>query len=171
MVETALLTTLRARIHAFAASRVGSDSAEDIAQETMLVLHQRYQHLTEPADLIPVALQIARFKITAFFRKMKRRGEDDAQSVDDLQLTNGQMDPEMHAVRQELMNRLEAALPKLGERCRELFRLKLDGLSFPEIQREMGATTINTVYTWDLRCRKSLLELVGGKWTPEERKQ
>lgn len=171
MVETALLTAIRERILAFAASRLGRDGAEDVAQETMLILHTRYPHLTEPADLVPVALQIARFKITAFFRKAKRRGEDDAVAVDELQIPNGEVDPEMQAIRQELMERLRTALPQLGERCRELFRLKLDGLGFPEIQREMNAASINTVYTWDLRCRKSLLELIGGRWTPEGKKQ
>ncbi len=171
MVETALLTAIRERILAFAASRLGRDGAEDVAQETMLILHTRYPHLTEPADLVPVALQIARFKITAFFRKAKRRGEDDAVAVDELQIPNGEVNPEMQAIRQELMERLRTALPQLGERCRELFRLKLDGLGFPEIQREMNAASINTVYTWDLRCRKSLLELLGGRWTPEGKKQ
>lgn len=171
MVETALLTAIRERILAFAASRLGRDGAEDVAQETMLILHTRYPHLTEPADLVPVALQIARFKITAFFRKAKRRGEDDAVAVDELQIPNGEVNPEMQAIRQELMDRLRTALPQLGERCRELFRLKLDGLGFPEIQREMNAASINTVYTWDLRCRKSLLELIGGRWTPEGKKQ
>jgi RNA polymerase sigma-70 factor (ECF subfamily) len=24
--------------------------------------------------------------------------------------------------------------------------------------------SINTVYTWDFRCRKNLLELMGGNW-------
>jgi RNA polymerase sigma-70 factor (ECF subfamily) len=28
----------------------------------------------------------------------------------------------------------------------------------------MGAATINTVYTWDFRCRQELLERLGGSW-------
>ena len=28
----------------------------------------------------------------------------------------------------------------------------------------MGAGAINTIYTWDHRCRKNLLELMGGDW-------
>ena len=31
----------------------------------------------------------------------------------------------------------------------------------------MGAQSINTVYTWDFRCRKHLLELMGGDWEPK----
>jgi RNA polymerase sigma-70 factor (ECF subfamily) len=43
-------------------------------------------------------------------------------------------------------------------------RLKLQGKTFPEIQKIMQAAAINTVYTWDHRCRKHLLELMGGDW-------
>jgi RNA polymerase sigma-70 factor (ECF subfamily) len=56
----------------------------------------------------------------------------------------------------------------LGERCRELFRLKLEGYSFaemlarPEIQTRLRAMSLNTLYTWDFRCRKQLLERLGG---------
>ena len=63
-----------------------------------------------------------------------------------------------------LLEQLRAAIPKLGERCRELFRLKLLGRSFPEIQEEMGAASVNTVYTWDARCRERLLKMLGGRW-------
>jgi RNA polymerase sigma-70 factor (ECF subfamily) len=57
----------------------------------------------------------------------------------------------------------------LGQRCRELIRLKLQGKSFPEIQKIMGAAALNTVYTWDHRCRKNLMELMGGDWEPKPR--
>jgi RNA polymerase sigma-70 factor (ECF subfamily) len=55
----------------------------------------------------------------------------------------------------------------MGERCRELFRLKLEGRSFPEIREKMGTKSINTIYTWDFRCRKELLERMGGSWERE----
>ena len=58
----------------------------------------------------------------------------------------------------ERLERLEAALAASGDRCRELFRLKLEGYSFPEIQKQMGVASLNTLYTWDLRCRKQLQE-------------
>ena len=53
-------------------------------------------------------------------------------------------------------------------RCRELLKLKLSGLSFPEIQKRMSAASINTIYTWDSRCRTRLLELMGGSWEAGE---
>jgi RNA polymerase sigma-70 factor (ECF subfamily) len=66
--------------------------------------------------------------------------------------------------RKELLARLMGGIARLGERCRELFRLKLQGRSFSEIQGLMGAASLNTIYTWDHRCRKQLLEWLGGSW-------
>ena len=67
--------------------------------------------------------------------------------------------------RKELLAKLLGGIAKMGERCRELFRLKLQGRSFPEIQGLLGAGSLNTVYTWDHRCRKQLLETLGGSWS------
>ena len=55
-------------------------------------------------------------------------------------------------------------MAELGERCRELFRLKLEGYTFPEIQKRLKVAALNTLYTWDFRCRKQLLERLGGSW-------
>lgn len=55
-----------------------------------------------------------------------------------------------------------AVLQQLGERCQKLFRLKLEGHTFPEIMDIFGERSINTIYTWDSRCRKQLLVLGGG---------
>jgi hypothetical protein len=43
-------------------------------------------------------------------------------------------------------------------------RLKIAGRSFPEIQKLMGAGTLNTHYTWDHRGRKKLMQLMAGAW-------
>jgi RNA polymerase sigma-70 factor (ECF subfamily) len=51
-----------------------------------------------------------------------------------------------------------AAIAALGERCRKLLALKLEGKSFAEIQIALGVSSINTIYTWDFRCRQSLME-------------
>jgi RNA polymerase sigma-70 factor (ECF subfamily) len=58
----------------------------------------------------------------------------------------------------------------MGERCRDLFRLKLQGHSFPQIQELLEVASLNTIYTWDHRCRKQLLESLGGHWEQPTRK-
>ena len=53
------------------------------------------------------------------------------------------------------------SLPASARRGRRLMRLKLEGRTFPEIQKIMGVGAINTIYTWDHRCRQRLMELMG----------
>jgi RNA polymerase sigma-70 factor (ECF subfamily) len=162
--RTEILARLRERIVRFAASRLQGDSAEDLAQEVLLVIHEKYPTLDRAEDLVPVSLEIARLKIWAARRKSSRRGENTQVPVEDLPLASPDAGPLDLAEIHERAERLEAALGKLGGRCRELFRLKLEGLSFPEIQKYMDTPSINTLYTWDFRCRKQLLELLGGDW-------
>lgn len=159
-----ILASLRERIVAFAALRLLRDVAEDVAQDVMLLLHQKYRRVTAIEDLVPLSLQIARFKIVSLRRKAYRRGEDTQTAVDELPLPDSGPNPGEHLERKEMEQRLAAAMSRLGQRCRELFRLKLQGRTFPEIQKILGVGSINTIYTWDFRCRKQLLELMGGSW-------
>jgi RNA polymerase sigma-70 factor (ECF subfamily) len=159
-----VLARLRERIVRFAASHLSRDAAEDLAQEVLMLLHEKYAHLERPEDLLPLSLQIVRFKIMSQRRKSARRGEYTQVSVTDLPLPDLDANPADAFERKEMLERLGRAMAQLGERCRELMRLKLQGRSFPEIQKIMGAGAINTVYTWDHRCRKNLLERMGGKW-------
>jgi RNA polymerase sigma-70 factor (ECF subfamily) len=129
-----------------------------VAQEVLLVLHEKYGALERIEDLLPLSLEIARFKMLGARRKMARRGEYTQVSVDDLPLAGSGADPFEQTMRRERLERLVAAMGDLGERCRELFRLKLEGYTFPEIQKRLKVGAINTLYTWDFRCRKALLD-------------
>lgn len=159
-----VLFSLRERILAFATLRVSSDHAEDLTQDVLTVLHDKYAHVTELSELVPLAFQVLRFKMLDAHRKALRRGEYNQESVDDLPLADPGDDPSTQLDRKQRVDRLLNAITRLGERCRELFRYKLEGKSFPEIQRLMGQNSVNTIYTWDLRCRKELLSLMGGSW-------
>jgi RNA polymerase sigma-70 factor (ECF subfamily) len=93
-----------------------------------------------------------------------RRGEYTQVSITDIQLPDLDANPADYVERKQMLERLSQAMSGLGDRCRELLRLKLQGKTFPEIQKIMGAAAINTIYTWDHRCRKNLLEAMGGSW-------
>jgi len=151
-----ILKLLRERIVRFAASRLKGDMAEDLAQDVLLVIHQKYPALDRVEDLVPLALEITRLKLWAFVRKTHRRGEDRQVAVEEHTLTDSEPSPLEQAELGERVRALEAAMSTLGSRCRELFRLKLEGYTFPEICKQMGASSLNTLYTWDLRCRKQL---------------
>jgi RNA polymerase sigma-70 factor (ECF subfamily) len=152
------LGKLRERIMRFAASKLTRESAEDVAQEVLMVLHEKYGAVEKVEDLVPLSLEIARFKIWGARRKSVRRGENTQVSVDDLPLMGSDPDPLEQTERRQRLDRLEAALKQLGDRCRELFRLKLQGHGFPDIQKRLKVDSINTLYTWDFRCRKQLAE-------------
>jgi RNA polymerase sigma-70 factor, ECF subfamily len=139
-----ILIKLRERIVAFAACHSTGDAAEDLAQEVLILLHEKYSHVDRLEEYTQV-------------------------SVTDIQLPDLEADPAALVERKQMLERLTRVVGELGERCRELLRLKLQGKSFGEIQQQMGAQSINTVYTWDHRCRKHLLELMGGDWEPEKK--
>ena len=132
-----------------------------------MLLHEKYPHLESPEELLPLSLQIVRFKIMSLRRKAVRRGEYTQVSVTDIPLPDLEASPADRLERNEMLERLSRAMSQLRPRCRELMRLKLQGKNFAEIQKAMGAASINTVYTWDFRCRKNLLERMGGDWEPK----
>ncbi|MBI1752695.1 MAG: sigma-70 family RNA polymerase sigma factor [Acidobacteria bacterium] len=156
---------------AFAASRGAGAHAEDLAQEVLVLIHEKYGHLDRLEDLLPLAFQILRFKLAAHRRKAARRGEYDAVDVDAFPPASDAPDAATVLERKELLARLMGGIARMGDRCRELFRLKLQGRSFPEIRALLGASSLNTVYTWDHRCRKQLLETLGGSWSGTGRRE
>ena len=79
-----ILTILRERILAFATSRVQKDLAEDLTQEVLILLHEKYGRVTELTELVPLAFQVLRFKMLDTHRKSLRRGEYNQNSVEDL---------------------------------------------------------------------------------------
>ncbi len=165
MQRDELLARLRERIFRFAASRLQREAADDLAQEVLLVLHEKYPTLDRVEDLLPLSLEIARFKIMGARRKIVRRGENTQVSVVGRFAAGVNLaDPFDQAARRERLARLEAALAELGDRCRDLFRLKLQGFTFPEIQKRLEVSNLNTLYTWDFRCRKQLMEKLGEDW-------
>lgn len=162
------LQRVRERIVRFAASRLSKDVAEDLAQDVLVLLTTKYADKSNIEDLLPLAFRVVRFKMLAYRRKLQRRGEDRQESLDDVEYALGDPSviphPDVQLRRRELRERLVSAVRQLTGRCRDLFRMKLQGLSFVEMQPLLGARSINTVYTWDARCRQRLLQLMGGSW-------
>src|SRR5689334_25398088 len=111
-----ILARLRERIVAFAASHLSRDAAEDLAQEVLMLLHEKYAHLERAEDLVPLSLQIVRFKIMAQRRTSVRRGEYNQVSITDIQLPDRDANPADYVERKEMLERLSRAVAGLGER-------------------------------------------------------
>ena len=130
MTRDEIIMNLRERILAFATSRLSKDLAEDLTQEVLVLLHEKYALVTDLAELVPLAFQVLRFKMSDAHRKSLRRGEYNQASVEELTLTHRDGDPAALLDQKQRVNRLLAGVAQLGERCRELFKLKLEGNSF-----------------------------------------
>ena len=105
-----LLTSLRERILAFATLRVSRELAEDLTQEVLALLHEKYARVTELTELVPLAFQVLRFKMLDAHRKSLRRGEYNQESVDDLPLADPGDDPAMQLDQKQRVDRLLTAL-------------------------------------------------------------
>ena len=152
-----IFSELRERIRGFATSRIGSDRAEDVAQETLLVLMDKYDSVANLTELLRIAFKVARFKIGNLIRLEQRRRTEglEAKQWDGLPApTLG--GPEDQAVRSQMSDQLAGSVALMSGRCREIFRMKLQGHGFEVIAERLGAASVNTVYVWDHRCRKKL---------------
>src|SRR4026207_475245 len=105
-----VLAKLRERIVRYAASHLSRDVAEDLAQEVLMLLHEKYAHLERPEDLLPLSLQIVRFKIMGLRRKPVRRGEYTQVSITDLPLPDLDSNPADYVERKEMLERLHQAI-------------------------------------------------------------
>ncbi len=112
------------------------------------MLHEKYPDVEAVEELVPLAMEIARLKLMGARRKSARRGEYARVAVDAtggedpeegaLQVVSDQPDPEAQTEQRELVEQLEQAMEQLSGRCRELFRMKLEGLTFPEIRERLA---------------------------------
>jgi RNA polymerase sigma-70 factor (ECF subfamily) len=159
----AALQALRARLLSAARQRLSPADAEDVTQETLLLLATKYAHVHDPAELVALGIAILRRKRADLWRKANRRGEPTAEDAAALPLPDGRPSAETSAADRERLRLFEEAAARLGARCREILRRKLDGMSFVEIAAELGAP-VNTVYSWDRRCRETLRRLLGARF-------
>lgn len=167
-----VLARVRARVRGFARARVSPADAEDVAQETLLVLTTKYAHVEPLDELVALGIGIAQRKCLAAWRKQARRGrlgettlpepgEDGRDPIDEAE--GREPDPERLALHRQRVALLVEAASRLGDRCRFLLRRKLEGASLAEIAQEAGRP-VNTVYSWDHRCHERLKQLLGELW-------
>jgi RNA polymerase sigma-70 factor (ECF subfamily) len=171
LTREATLERLRARMVAVARRGPFPDEAEDLAQDTLLVLTRKYAHVEAPEELVALGITILKKMQSSRWRKAKRRealghsplpsrGADDRDPLEDA--ASGGPDPEEVVRRRQRVQILVEAVERLDGRCRELLRRKLEGESFVQIAASLGRP-VGTVYAWDNRCRKRLRKLLGGQ--------
>lgn len=156
-----ILAGLRERIRGYATYKVGWDRSEDIAQETMVVLIEKYDKVENLTDLLRLAFTIARYKIFNMIRDNNKRKGVSINGENSIEPSDSPTEsPEMTTVERQQRTHLMSALSELAPKCREIMKMKLLGFSFPKIAEAMKIRSINTLYVWDYRCRQKLRELL-----------
>jgi RNA polymerase sigma factor (sigma-70 family) len=112
---------------------------------------------------VALGIEIVRKKRADLWRKAARRGEATAEDATATPLPDQRPSPDRIAADRERLRLYATAAARLGERCREILRRKIEGRSFVEIAAELGRP-VNTVYSWDWRCHRKLRELLGRDW-------
>ena len=142
------------RLRNFIRKRVADRSdAEDILQEVFYELVEAYRMMKPVQQVTTWLFQVARNRITDFFRSKKREASSEAavkiQDGEELRwedlLPSPDAGPEAAYARSVLMEEMEAALDELPEEQREVFVAhEFLGYSFKELAAQTGVS-VNTL--------------------------
>jgi RNA polymerase sigma-70 factor (ECF subfamily) len=157
--QGALLEVVRVRIVGFATYLgCGSDS-EDIAQETLLVLHNRYAAVEDQGEMLKLAVRICA-NLAMNWRRRKSNSARVAEPPESMADPLGR-NPESALIEKQLQELLLKAIRESDERCKELLRLRLGGAKTRDIAELVGAKpgAVDTAY---FRCLQRLRNAMGG---------
>jgi RNA polymerase sigma factor (sigma-70 family) len=136
--------------------------AEDIAQSCVVALWEQYPDKRELAEMIRIAVGVARHKVAQFHRDRERMPDiSDAAAGRRESPHSGDRVFESLSAREDL-DRLVLAMLQLPERCRTLLQLKLlEQKGYPEIRAITGIS--GNIYEMTKRCFQMLLRNMGGR--------
>lgn len=159
--ENVLFGQLHARILALAKRRTGNaEVAEDITQETMRTVYEKYATIDVPTGLLPWVFRILHHKVGNHLK----RSRTEARYRGTLTWETIGLTPEGERAAFDLVRTLRPALQSASAECRKIFRLLLRGAQRREIQRAFGDEPIGTVDSRISRCRKRLLARLERRW-------
>jgi len=151
-----LFTRIRRTVFGFLRKRHPESEAEDMTQRAILVVLERYPHISQEADLIPLAVRCAQF---VQLEEMRRRRRLVQPPEDGWNLASNETPTEEKLLWNARLEQLYKAIPQLGERCRDILRQRLLEAQTEAIAASLQ-TTPATLYVWESRCRGSLQKLI-----------
>jgi RNA polymerase sigma-70 factor (ECF subfamily) len=154
-----ILARIRARVFNYLASKGGRDRerAEDVAQDTIMLLITKYASVEGETDLTKLSVTISRYLSMAAHRPDKLT--ELPEFLDPVDLSPG---PDGVMSKKQLQQRVRQAILRLGPRCRELYELMLQEYSTEEIRERMKAGKAGNVYVWKNRCNEQMQKILGG---------
>lgn len=154
-----LFRKLRERILSTLSRRFGGARAEDLTQDIMMILIQKYSHLEEGEILDKVASTIMGFIKLAENRRISK--EASRAGADDPELVIRSDDPPIDVllIRRERLKELESGISQLKQRCRKLAALRLEGKTTAEAAADLQISPGATDKAWH-DCLKRLREIM-----------
>lgn len=149
---------------------VGSDAAEDIAQDIVLELLVRIREGPESIDLarLPgLVCEMARCRAKDQLRRDRRREKPNGDFMKELtDSTHSWMHPDAAVDEAELAAFRESSLAKLPERCRAAYLLvREEGLSYAETATRLGMST-RSVHAQVARAQRLFREELAQQGVP-----
>jgi RNA polymerase sigma factor (sigma-70 family) len=167
-----IFSEIRVRLSAVAQYRIRDEKIrEDVVQETMLVLAEKYQSLPSKGGALAFALQILRNKIGDCYRQQHRaqRTLVEIDAVDGrnperptpMELLAGGLRPDEILEKDEIHDRVRKAIDQLGLECQRIFLGLLEEKSRTELARELNKS-MEALYKQLSRCAEQLRNLLKG---------
>ncbi|HJQ69031.1 MAG TPA: RNA polymerase sigma factor [Blastocatellia bacterium] len=157
-----LFDFLRSRLLVIARYRV-AESAEDLVQETMVIVHNHLPEFENMEGLLAFTNQVLRNKIGNVYQERDRRKQRQVELEDNLPLQYN-MDGELHAV--ELDRIIRDCIDRLGDRhssCRAILSSLYDGFDPTEISERLGIPK-SSLKVRVFRCRKALRKILSEEY-------
>ncbi|MBZ2180719.1 MAG: sigma-70 family RNA polymerase sigma factor [Acidobacteriota bacterium] len=151
-----LFARIRRRVFGFLRRRHGESEAEDMTQRAILVVLERYPEVQREPDLVPLAIRCAQFVQLEEVRKRRRTVQPPEEGFE---IASGERPAEEKLLLEARLEQLYSAIPKLGERCRQILRQRLLEVPTPAIAESLQTTTA-TLFVWESRCRGNLQKLI-----------
>jgi RNA polymerase sigma factor (sigma-70 family) len=144
-------------------NRGGADEADDVLQESLIVLWERVRggRFEYKAKLSTFIYATAK---NVWSQRLRRKGREIAGELD----ADGQEDPAPSPlddlIASEQAALVSGALAKIGEQCRKLLLLFYwDELSMDEIAAELGFANADTAKAKKYQCKKALEDVLRKK--------
>lgn len=150
---------LRTRFLVLAKLRLMEEDAQDVVQETLMVVDDHFSELETAESLLAFTNEVMRNKIGNFYQKRNRRMRYQAE-WEEVPEPTYYMDGELDAA--ELARIMRKAIDQLGEknsRCRAILLGLCEGLSLSELSQRLQLPRPR-IDDWVFRCRKELRRIL-----------
>jgi DNA-directed RNA polymerase specialized sigma24 family protein len=158
-IDEKTLELLRERIVRYGQSRIGRENAEDLAQETMLLISTKYPDLERIEDLFPLTFKIMTYKMMDLKGSARWKSEQTIAGPEIPEPAGGTRPDETFETK-EFFARFLAAVKLLSKDCRRILWLRIRKKSTADIRERLGAVSDRAVNLKVFHCREHLRQLM-----------